>query len=97
MVIELNEKDFSKLINDKKNPYVVVDFYADWCGPCRMMAPIIEGISERYSKVKFAKLNVDEASEVSSEYQISSIPCIVFFKNGKEVDRVIGLLNEEVF
>lgn len=96
-VIQLNESGFSKFISDKKNPLVVADFFAEWCGPCQIMAPIILKIAEKYPKVKFAKVNVDEEQKLSNKYEVSSIPCIIFFKDGKEVDRIIGALDEEVF
>ena len=69
----------------------VVDFWADWCGPCRLITPIIEQLSAEYGdKVKVGKLNVDENSEVSQRYAIRSIPTILIFKNGEVVDRHVG-------
>ena len=79
----------------KEKGLVIVDFFADWCMPCVMMAPVIEGLAEKNKKVIFAKINVDDNSSLASEYEISSIPCIVFFKQGKEVDRIIGAGSEE--
>jgi thioredoxin 1 len=77
--------------------FVLIDFFADWCGPCQVMAPIIERIAQKYPKVKFAKINVDDAQEISTKYEISSIPCFVFFKDGEEVDRVIGGFGQDIF
>jgi thioredoxin 1 len=95
-VQEISEKDFSKIINSKKENLVIIDFFAEWCMPCVMMAPVFARLAEKYSQVKFAKINVDDAPKLSQEYEISSIPCIVFFKDGEEVDRIIGGVNEDV-
>ena len=73
---------------------VVVDMYADWCGPCRMMAPIIEELSEDYDDVKFTKLNVDEADDIAAKYGVMSIPNFKFFKNGEVVDEIVGASNK---
>ncbi len=96
-VTELSEGEFQKFIEDKKSKLVVVDFFAEWCMPCVMMSPILEETAEELGedKVKFGKINVDEARETSMKYQISSIPCIVFLKDGKEVGRSIGAVNVE--
>jgi thioredoxin 1 len=95
-VTKLSEAEFSKFINDKKAKLVVVDFFAEWCMPCVMMAPVLESTAENIAKegVKFGKINVDEAPKVSMENKISSIPCIIFFKNGKEAGRS-GPLSED--
>lgn len=96
-VFELTESGFSQVMNDKKSPLVIVDFFAEWCMPCVMMGPVFERLSEKNKSVKFCKINVDDAPQLSQEYEISSIPCIVFFKDGKEVDRIIGSLSEDLF
>ena len=71
---------------------VLVDFYADWCGPCKMMAPAVESAAEAYSgKVKVFKLNVDENGDVAERYAVMSIPTLILFKNGQEVKRMVGL------
>ena len=70
---------------------VVVDFWAVWCGPCRMIAPVVEELAEEYDgKVKFSKLNVDENPQVSTQYGIRSIPTLLVFKDGKPVDQLVG-------
>ncbi|WP_406678262.1 thioredoxin [Moorella sp. ACPs] len=75
---------------------VVVDFWAVWCGPCRMMAPVLDQLAEDYAgNVKFAKVNVDENQELAARYGIMSIPTLVIFKDGREVGRVIGYMPKE--
>ncbi|HDD35965.1 MAG TPA: thioredoxin [Archaeoglobus veneficus] len=88
--IELNSKNFSEVL---KNENVVIDFYANWCAPCKMIAPIIEELAKEYAgKVVFAKLNTDENIEIAQRFAISAIPTIIFFKNGKAVDQIVGAL-----
>lgn len=94
-VSEVREAEFNKIIKDKKNPLVVVDFFAEWCSPCLMMAPVIESLAEKNKDVKFAKVNVDDNNELAGKYEVSGIPCIIFFKNGKEVSRKVGAQPEE--
>lgn len=70
---------------------VLVDFYADWCGPCKMMAPLVERMAEKYEgKMKIGKLNVDESMEISDRYKVRNIPTFIFFRNGEPVDTHIG-------
>ena len=77
----------------KNNAKVVVDCWAPWCGPCRMVGPVVEELAKDYcGKILFGKLNVDENCEVSAEYQIMSIPTLLVFKEGKLVDRIVGAM-----
>ncbi len=86
----LTSAEFEKEILRSQTP-AVVDFYADWCGPCRMVSPIIEQLSKEYAgRVKFAKLNTDENPEIAMKYGIMSIPTIMIFKNGQVASTVIG-------
>lgn len=102
MELKLNSENFeSEVLN--ANETVLVDFYADWCGPCKMMAPVIEELAEELQgKAKVGKINVDESTDIATQYDVMSIPTIIIFKNGKEVKRFIGvrdkqeLLNEVV-
>jgi thioredoxin 1 len=92
MVEELTNGSFNEKIKDK----AIVDFWAPWCGPCQWLAPVFEELSEEYKgKLTFGKVNVDEQSELAMQFQVSSIPCIVLFKDGKEVDRILGFNPKE--
>jgi thioredoxin len=94
MVTELNEGNFKQSVNKGK---AIVDFYADWCGPCQMMKPIFEKVSSSMKGYNFFKINVDNAPETAQMYAVRSIPTIVFMKDGKEVDRILGVLQESDF
>ncbi|KAI5961874.1 TRX1 [Candida pseudojiufengensis] len=74
----------------KFNGLVVVDFFAEWCGPCKMIAPLLEKFSKEYSNVKFLKVDVDNSSDIAQKYEISSMPTLIFFKNGEQIQKVIG-------
>lgn len=77
------------------NGLALVDFYADWCGPCKMMAPIIDQLAEEYEgTVKVGKLNVDDSPATSSKYKVMSIPTLLFIKNGEVVDTVVGVVSK---
>ncbi len=86
--------NFNEEVLQAKLP-VLADFYADWCGPCRMLRPSLEQISEERTDVIVAAVNIDENPELADEYDISSIPCVILFKNGMEADRSIGLVPKE--
>lgn len=94
MEIKLTKDNFDSEVINSDIP-VLVDFWASWCGPCRMIAPVIEGIAEKYDgKIKVGKVNVDEEPEISLEYNISSIPTVMIFKNGEETAKSIGYSDE---
>lgn len=89
--IENNFKE--QVINNKG--LTVVDFWAPWCGPCKMFGPIFENVSVNYDNIKFCKLNVDEdETEISKEFGVMSIPTVILFKDGKEIKRNIGFMDE---
>ena len=90
MIKEINEKEFeSEVLNSKEK--VLVDFYANWCGPCKMLRPILDSIASERSDKKIVSINVDEAEELSEKYGILSIPCVILFQDGKEINRSVGL------
>ncbi len=90
-VVVVNENNFQGEVIKSELP-VLVDFYADWCGPCKRQAPILEELAVKYKgKIKFAKLNVDENQNLSATYRIDAIPHLIVFKNGKVIDNIIGL------
>jgi thioredoxin 1 len=92
-IVYLDDNSFKKTIS---SGVTLVDFYADWCGPCRMIAPIIEELSTEFDgKAKIAKLDIEKAQEVTSEFQVTSIPTIILFKDGNEIKRIVGLRDKE--
>lgn len=94
-VLHLNSENFDKEVLETEQT-VLVDFYADWCGPCKMMAPVVEKIAEEVSpKVKICKINIDEALDIASKYEVMSIPTFITFVNGEPKSRKIGVQSEE--
>ena len=92
MVKEISENDFSEVI---KNGKVVIDCYAPWCGPCRMLSPIIDELSKEITNYSFYKLNVDNAEEVSRQYGIMSIPALLIIENGVLIQKLVGFKSKE--
>lgn len=92
MQIKTND-EFQNFIN---NEYVLIDFYADWCGPCKMLSPIIENIASSRDNIKVAKVNVDELNDIARSYSVMSIPTLILFKNGTIVDKKIGFMSESL-
>lgn len=89
-VIELTTETFEEEVI-KSNKPVLVDFNADWCGPCQMLKPTIEQIAAENEEVKVVSVNIDDNDDLAYKYNVSSIPCLVLFKNGEEVKRSVGL------
>ena len=79
----------------KADGKVLVDFWAEWCGPCKMLGPVIEEIGEEQDKVKVAKLNIDDSMDIAQQYKVMSIPTLILFENGEEVDRSVGALGKQ--
>ncbi|MDR2520390.1 MAG: thioredoxin [Bacteroidales bacterium OttesenSCG-928-I14] len=95
MLIQINDNDFHNLLISNK--ILIVDFWAEWCAPCRIISPIIEELALKYDKkVAFGKVNVDLNEKLSSEYNIRSIPTLLFFKNGELIDNYIGVTTKNV-
>ncbi len=93
--VEVTDLNFKQFINSNK--YSVVDFWADWCAPCRAIAPIVKELAEQYAgRVVFGKLNVDENPRIASEYGIMGIPTLILFKDGRPVDMVVGAVPKRV-
>ena len=93
-IIEIREDEFEKEVL-KSEKIVLVDFYANWCGPCKMLRPVLEEISESNSDIKIVSVNVDEADNLAMSYGISSIPCVIKFKDGAEINRSVGFKTKE--
>jgi thioredoxin 1 len=90
-IIELNETNFESEVRQAAGP-VLVDFYAPWCGPCKMLAPVLEQLAGEYAgKIKVAKLNVDEAPVLAGAYNITGVPTLMLFHGGQVTDRIVGL------
>ncbi len=88
-MIHLEKEDFKELI---KEGIHLVDFYAEWCGPCKMMMPVLENIQD---KIDIIKVNVDEHEDLASEYRVMSIPTLIFFKDGEILNELVGFIPEE--
>ena len=93
-VLYVNQESFEKIIHESSKP-VLVDFWATWCGPCRMLAPVLEEVAEERQDVTVCKVDVDEERELALEYGISNIPTLLVFKNGEVVKKSIGVISKE--
>jgi len=97
MALEVDDRNFDETVINSEKP-VIVDFWAEWCGPCRMIAPIMEEISHEYSdKVVVAKCDVDNSPQITLKYGIRNIPTVLFFKDGKVADKQIGAVPKNNF
>ncbi|MGD0854773.1 MAG: thioredoxin [Dehalococcoidia bacterium] len=95
LVLEVNGANIEELV--KSNPSLVVDCWAPWCGPCRMMSPVIDELAADYqSKITFGKLNTDLNQDIAAKYEIQAIPTLLIFKDGKLADRKVGALPKKI-
>lgn len=93
-VVTVTKDTFEEEVKKSKIP-VLVDFNAEWCGPCKMLSPILDSLAKDNDKVKIVSINIDNEEELAREYNVFSIPCLVMFKEGKEEKRQVGLLPRE--
>ena len=87
-IIDLNQSNFDSIVS-AENP-TLVDFWAEWCGPCKMMHPVFESLSKKYPKIKFARVNVDNNQNIAMRFGVQSIPTFIMFKSGKILDKMLG-------
>jgi len=93
-VIEITMENYEAEVLQSDKP-VILDFWASWCGPCQMLSPIVDSISEENSEIKVAKINVDDQPDLARRFRIMSIPTLVIMKNSEEVNRLIGLVSKQ--
>ena len=94
MAMEITAANFSEIVENSSQP-VLVDFWATWCGPCRMLGPIVDEFAEQQEAVVVGKVNVDEQPALASKFGVMTIPTLILFKEGKEVDKSIGLISQD--
>ncbi len=93
--LNVDQKNFSTEVLQSTNP-VLVDFWAPWCGPCRMVAPVVDKVAQTFQgRLKVVKLNTDDNPSLAGKYEVSGIPCLILFKNGEPVDRIVGYVPEK--
>ena len=93
-VINVTRENFESEVLNSEIP-VLADFNAGWCGPCKMLKPMVEELAEERTDVKFVSINIDDEDELADDYDVSSIPCLVLFKGGQEVNRSVGLIPKD--
>ena len=94
MIIQVNSKNFeTEVLNSEKT--VLIDFYANWCGPCKMLSPVVEQFASENENIKVVKINVDDEQDLAIKYEVMSIPTLVVIRNGQEVNRSVGLVSKD--
>ncbi len=94
MIEKIYSEEFEQKVLHSDKP-VIVDFFADWCGPCKMLSPVLEALASKNNDIDFYKINVDENTDLAEKYSVSSIPNVLIFKNGQVADNSIGFKTEE--
>ena len=92
-VLRVNSENFEEEVLKSQKP-VLVDFYAEWCGPCKMLSPIVDQVAQENEDIKVVKVNIDESQDLAMKYQVMTIPTLVVIKEGKEINRSIGLIDK---
>ena len=92
-VIEVTSQNFEEEVLKSEKP-VLIDFYATWCGPCKILSPIVEEVAKENENVKFVKIDIDKTDDIAMQYQVMSIPTLVLIQDGEEKDRVVGILDK---
>lgn len=92
-IIEVTSQNFEEEVLRSEKP-VLIDFYATWCGPCKILSPIVEAVAKENENVKFVKIDIDKTDDIAMQYQVMSIPTLVLIQNGEEKDRIVGIVDE---
>ena len=92
-ILKVNSQNFEEEVLKSEKP-VLVDFYADWCGPCKMLSPIVDEVAQENEDIKVVKVNVDDSQDLAMKYQVMSIPTLVVIKEGNEINRSVGLIDK---
>lgn len=90
-VIKVNEENFEEEVLQSEKP-VLVDFFAEWCGPCKMLSPVVDSIAEEMPQIKVCKIDIDDSIELAQQYRVMSVPTLLIFQNGKVIDQSVGVI-----